>query len=269
MHADRWPLPRVDEILDEMKGSNVFITIDLFQGYGQIKMDEVCKNKAAFICRYDTFQFEVMPFTLMNFQATFGRMMDRILLRVNNVRCYVEDVVIFSGNEEEHLKHLDNVFAILKENGLRLRIKNCSFMQSSVELLGCIVYKYGVHVYEEKIPKIKKASPPTTRKELRSFLGLVSLYRQFIPVFVNISKPLNAKTSEKIILVWTEEVQKSFDALKLKLIIAPVLAYPNYQKALFVCTDALNKPIGAVLSQLDDNDRDFPIHYRSRLQSKY
>ena len=151
VRAERWPLRRVDEILDGMKGSSVFTTIDLFKVYWQIKMDEACKEKAAFICQHGTFQFEVLPFGLINSQATFQRMMERILLRVNNVRCYVDDVVIFPGNEEEQLNHLQNVFVILKENGVRLKIKKREFMQSSVELLDRIVEKYGVHKYKEKI----------------------------------------------------------------------------------------------------------------------
>ena len=187
-------------------------------------MDEVCKEKAAFICRYRTFQFEVMLFGLMNSQATFQRMMDRILLMVNNARYYVDEVVIFSGNEKEHLTHLENVFAILKENSLRFWIKNCSFVQSSVLLLGHIVDKYEVHVDEEKVSKIKEAPRATTTKELRFFLGLVSYYRRFIPGFANISKPLKAMTSEKVTFVFTEEKLTSFDALKQKLITAPVLA---------------------------------------------
>ncbi len=146
VHADRWPLPRVDEILDDMRESSVFTTIDLFQGYCQIKIDEACNEKAALICRYGTFQFEVMPFGLMNAQATFQRMMDRILLKFDNVRCYVDDVLIFSKNTEEHAMHLGNVYRILTDNGLKLRIKKVSFMQQSVELLGHIVDENGVQV---------------------------------------------------------------------------------------------------------------------------
>ncbi len=127
--------------------------VDLFQGYFQIKMDETCKEKAAFICRYGAFQFEVMRFGLMNSQATFQRMMDRILLNIANVRCYVDDVVIFSKNTEEHASHLANVFAILKNNRLRLGIKKYSFMQPSVKLLGHIVDNNGVHVDEQKVEK--------------------------------------------------------------------------------------------------------------------
>ena len=109
----------------------------------------------------------------MNSQATFQRMMDRILLNVANVRCYVDEVVVFSKTTEEHANHLENEFAILKNNGLRLKIKKCSFMQPSMELLGHILDRNCVHVDEQKVEKLRDAIPPTTRKELPSFLGLV------------------------------------------------------------------------------------------------
>ena len=124
-------------------------------------------------------------------------------------------------------------------------------MLSSVELLLHIVDKYGVHVDEEKISKVKEESVPTTRKELRSFLGLASYYRRFISGFANTSNTLNAKTSKKVTFVRRKEMQKSFDALKQKLITAPVLAYPDYLRKFLDCTDASNKAIGAVLSQLE------------------
>ncbi len=146
-------------------------------------MYETFKDKAAFICRYGTFQLEVMPFGLMNSHATFQRMMNRILLKVDNVRFFVDDVVIFSKNTEEHAVHLENIFRILKDNGLKLRIKKCSFMQPSVEVLRHIVDKNGVHVGDQKVEKVRDAIPATTRKELRSFLGLALYYRRFIPGF--------------------------------------------------------------------------------------
>ena len=267
MHADYWHLSRVDEILDDMRGSSVFTTIDLFQGYWQIKMDETCKEKAAFICRYGTFQFEVMPFGLMNSQATFQRMIDRILLNVANIRCYVDDVVIFPKSTEEHARHLENVFAILKNNGLKLRIKKCSFMHPNVELLGHIVDKNGVHVDDQKVEKVRDAIPPTTRKELRSFLGLAAYYHRFIPGFVRIARPLNEKTSDNLKFVCSEDMQTAFQELKVKLTSVTVLAYSDYEKPFVVCTDASSKEIGAVLSQADENGRDHPIHYASRVLS--
>ncbi len=194
-------------------------------------------------------------------------MMDRILLKVDNVRCYVDDVVIFSKNTEEHAVHLDNVLRILKDNGLRLRIKKCSFMQPSVELLGHIVDKNVVHVDDQKVEKVRAAIPPTTRKELRSFLGLASYYRRFIPGFTKKARPLNEKTSHKVKFEWSEELMNSFEELKVKLKSAPVLSYLEYAKQFLVCTDASSRAVGAVLSQADGNGRDHPIHYASRALS--
>ena len=119
-------------------------------------------------------------------------------------------VFFFSRNEEEHLKHLENVIVILKENNLRLSIKKGSFMQSSVELLGHVVNNYGVLVDEEKISKIKEISPPTTRKELRSLFVLVSYDRRFLSGFESISKELDPETSEKVTYVWTEDTETHY-----------------------------------------------------------
>ena len=247
MHAERWPLPRVDEILDDMRSSSVFTTIGLFQGYWQIKIDETCKQKATFICRYGTFQFEVMPFDLMNSQATFQRMMDRILLNVENVRCYVDDVVIFSTNTEEHAIHLENIFRILRNDGLRLRIKKFSFMQPSVELLGHIVDRNGVHIDDQKVEKVRDAIPPTTRKELRSFLRLASYTRRFIPGFAKIARQLNDETSNKVKIVWSDDMQTTFEELKVKLTSAPATSYPEYEKPFVVCADASSTAVGVDL----------------------
>ena len=264
MKRDRWPMPRVDEIFDEINGSKIFTTIDLFQGYWQIKMDEACKEKTTFICRYGTYQFEVMPMGLMNSGATFQRMMDTILVNVSNVKCYIDDVVIHSATMEEHMVHLETVMELLKKHGLKLRLKKCSFMQPRVELLGHFVDKDGVHVDGVKVERIRNAHPPTTRKELRSFLGLASYYRRFIKSFAKIAGPLTEKTSESITYEWTDEMQMAFEELKESLTKPPVLVYPNYGKPFIVSTDASSKAVGAVLSQLDDNGREHPIHYASR-----
>ncbi len=160
---------------------------------------------------------------------------------------------------------MKTLFQILKYNGLRLRIKKCpSFTQSSVELLGHIVDKNGVHVDEQKVEKVRDAIPPTTSKKFRSFLGLASYYLRFIPGFAKIAKPLNETTSENVKFTWSEEMQAAFEELKMKLTSAPVLAYPDYSKPFVVCTDASSKAVGAVLSQSDENGRDHPIHDTSR-----
>ena len=174
---------------------------------------------------------------------------------------------IFAKNTEEHASHLENVFAILKNNGFRLRTKKCSFMQTSVELLRHTVDKNGVRVYEQKVEKVRDAIQPTTRRELRSFLGLASYYRRFILGFAKIARPLNKKTPDKVKLVWSEGMQAAFKELKVKLTSAPVLAYPYYEKPFVVCPDASSKAVGVVLSQADENGRGHSVQYASRALS--
>ena len=140
-------------------------------------------------------------------------------------------------------------------------------MQLSVELIGHIVDRNGVHVDDKKVGKVRDAIPPTTRKELRSFLGLASDYRRFIPGFTNIARSQNEKTSDKDKFVWSEDMQAAFEELKVKLTSAPILSYPDYEKPFVVCTDASSRSVGAVLSQADENGRDTPIHYASRALS--
>lgn len=115
MKRVRWPMPRFDEILDEINGSNLFTTIDLFQGYWKIKMDEMCEEKTTFLCRYGTYHFEVMPFGLMNSGAMFQRMMDNILANISNLKCYIDDVVIYFATEEAHMVHLEMVLKLLSK----------------------------------------------------------------------------------------------------------------------------------------------------------
>ncbi len=138
-----------------------------------------------------------MPFGLMNSQATLQRMLDEILLNVANFRCYVDEVVTFKKNNEDYAIHLEDAFTILKKNGLWLRIKKCSLIQPSLELLLYIVERNGVHFDDQKVATVRDAVQPTTGKEIRSSLVVASYYRQFIPVFAKIAKLLNEITSER------------------------------------------------------------------------
>ena len=129
MKSDKWLVLCVEEILDDLRDSSVFSTLDLFQVYRQIKISETCKEKTTFISKFGTYQFQVMLLGLKNLGATFQRMMSNILVNVRNIKYYVDDVVIHSVTEERHIKHLENVFALLLKHGLRIRLKKCSFMQ--------------------------------------------------------------------------------------------------------------------------------------------
>ncbi len=165
MKRDRRPLPLIDEIFDEVRGSTVFTTFKRFQGYWKIKMHEPYKEMTNFICRYGTFDFEVMLFGLKNSGVTFQRMIDNLLANVSNVKCYADNVIVHSVTMEEHIKHLEKVMSLLRKHGLRARLINCFFMHPRVQLLGHIIDRYGVHIDEDKAQKIRDALSRWARVE--------------------------------------------------------------------------------------------------------
>ncbi len=256
MKRDRCPLPLINEIFDEVRGSTVFITLKFFQKYCQIKMHESCKETRTFICRYETFQFEVMPFGLKNSGATFQRMMDNLLANVSNAKCYVDALVVHSAPMEENVEHLEKVMSLLRKRGFRVRLSKCFIMPSRVQLLGHGIDKYRVYIHEDKVKKTRDVQPLGEAKELRSFLGLASYYLRFIKGLAKIASPLSEKTSEKVDFEWTSEIQEAFETLKQALIAAPVLVFPGFAKPFIAGTDALKRAIGAVLSQKDENRRE-------------
>ena len=197
MKADLWPLLKIEDIFDELQDSKDFTTLDLFTGYWQVCMSEECKEMTTFVCRFGTFQFEVMPFGMMNAPSTFQRMMDQLFCHKDFVRVYVDDVVVFSRSVEEHVKHLLEFFCVIADQGLKLKASKCSFAQSKVRLLGHIVDTNGVHVDAGKIEAILKTVTPSNTMELRSFLGLAGYYRRFIPRFAEESACLHAANSSK------------------------------------------------------------------------
>ena len=228
MKPDRWPIPKIEEIFDDLKGNTHFTTLDLFSGYWQVRLREECKEKTTFVCRYGTYQFEVMPFGLMNAPSTFQRMMDQVFRHLNFVRVYLDDVVIFSESLEKHLEHLRVAFATIAEAGLKIKVSKCAFAHSSVRLLGHIVTKDGLEVDSDKTAAIQSFPEPRTKTDLRSFLGLAGYYRRFVQGFAGISSTLHAATSKNVEFTWTPEMSIAFQDLKQKLISPPVLALPDF-----------------------------------------
>ena len=263
----RWPIPHIEEIFDELRGSHVFTTLDLFSGYWQIKMEESQKDITTFATRWGNFRFEVMPMGLINAPSTFQRMMDEILKDIPFARAYLDDVVVFSTSMEQHLEHLSVVLRHLAGHELRLRITKCFFCQDSVELLGHIVSAEGIRTDPKKVQAVKDAPVPMDKTGIRSFLGLVGYYRRFISGFADISIPLHALTSPKVPFNWTEEAQEAFEKLKEALTTAPVLAFPDFELPFIVETDASAVAVGAVLAQ-KQKGRVHPIQFASRSLGK-
>ncbi len=264
MPSDRWPLPRIQDLFDDLTGSSVFTTLDLFAGYWQIQMDPSCKEMTTFICRQGTYQFEVMPFGLKNAPSTFQRMMDMVFKIFPFVRAYIDDVVVFSKSVPEHLEHLGLVFTRLAETGLKIKVKKCEFLKSRVALLGHVVERGGVKADESKVAAIQDAPIPENVTQLRGFLGLAGYYRRFIKLFAQIAKSLNAATSKKRKFLWTPEIQIAFDTLKTRLTSPPVLTFPDFDEPFVVETDASSSAVGAVLAQRKEDGLVHPLQFASR-----
>jgi hypothetical protein len=262
---DNYPLPRVDDIFDSLKGAKWFITLDLASGYWQIKVRTEDQEKTAFITKFGLFEFKVMPFGLCNAPATFQRIMNKILGTSieKYVMVYLDDVIIYSHTFEEHLKHLEEVLNRIRKANLHLKAEKCYFGANELQFLGHVVGEDGVKPDPEKVEKIKDYPIPRNIRELRGVLGLFSYYRRFIENFSKIAAPLNELLKKEVEYNWTDKQQQAFEALKEKLITAPIVQYPDFEKPFFLYTDASTIGIGSVLAQKSEKG-EHVIAYASR-----
>lgn len=264
---DAYPLPRIDDLLDALGGSQYFSSLDLAAGYWQIPIHESDREKTAFITPSGLYQFKVMPFGLSNAPATFQRIMDALLSGIKWQRClvYMDDVIVFARTFEEHLESLQLVFDKLREAGLHLKASKCKFARPSLPFLGHVVSREGIHTCPDKTHAIQQLQAPTNIRELRTFLGMCSYYRRFIDHFADLAEPLHALLRKPTAnFVWSAKEELAFRTLKEKLAEPPILQFPDNRRPFTVDTDASNYGLGAVLSQLGDDGQLHPICFASR-----
>lgn len=269
---DKFPLPRVEETFDVLHGSSIFSTLDLTSGYNQIEISEEDIQKTAFTTPFGLYEYTRMPFGLTNAPATFQRLMQHCFREevFNTLLVFLDDIIVFSKTLSENVHRLDKVFSILRQHGLKLKMKKCRFFKSSVKYLGHVVSENGISTDEDKIKCIVDWKIPENVKEVKSFLGFAGYYRRFIRHFSQIAEPLleiakkNAKHPKTTFGdKWTTECQDSFQKLKSLLSSAPLLGYADFTSPFILETDASSQGLGAVLSQVQ-NGRTVVIAYASR-----
>ena len=254
-HKDAFPLPRIDETLDKLSNACWFSTTDLASGYWQVSMAEEAKEKTAFCTRNGLFHWNVMPFGVTNAPATFQRLMESVVGEMEGgAHVFLDDVILQGSDFEEMLSRLDAFFQCLQSANLKLKPRKCCFFQKSVAFLGHIVSEKGIQTSPEKVAAVKNWPVPTTRKRVRSFLGLVSYYRRYIKGFSTMAKPLTNLTSIHVPFVWGSDCQESFESLKECLVSAPILGYPMDVGSFILDTDASDVGIAGVLSQMQGNE---------------
>lgn len=247
----RYPIPRLDDMLDELHGAVIFTKIDLKSGYHQIRIREGDEWKTAFKTKSGLYEWLVMPFGLTNAPSTFMRLMNHVLREFIGkfVVVYFDDILIYSKNMNDHMMHLRAVLDTLRNESLYANLKKCTFCMDKVVFLGFVVSGKGIEVDLEKVKAIQEWPTPKSVSEVRSFHGLASFYRRFVRDFSTIAAPLNELVKKEVSFHWGEKQQHAFDLLKDRLTSSPILALPNFDKMFELECDASGVGIGAVLIQ--------------------
>ena len=248
---NKYPLPRVDDLFDQLQGARVFNKIDLRSGYHQLRIANADVPKTAFRTRYGHYEFLVMPFGLTNAPAVFMALMNKVFQPYLDkfVIVFIDDILVYSRDEEEHANHLRLVLQTLREKQLYAKFNKCEFWLDQVVFLGHIVSGEGIKVDSKKIEAVLNWEPPKNVPELRSFLGLAGYYRRFVKGFSIIATPLTKILRKHVEYKWTEACQSSFEQLKAKLTTTPVLASPSGTGGFVVYSDASYQGLGCVLMQ--------------------
>ncbi|GJS54201.1 putative reverse transcriptase domain-containing protein [Tanacetum coccineum] len=258
---NRYPLPRIDDLFDQLQGSSIYSKIDLRSGYHQLRVREEDILKTAFRTRYGHYEFQVMPFGLTNAPAVFMDLMNRVCKPYLDkfVIVFIDDILIYSKSKKEHEGHLRQILKLLKKEELYAKFSKCEFWIPRVQFLGHVIDCQGIHVDPAKIESIKDWASPKTPTEIRQFLGLAGYYRRFIEGFSKIAKTMTKLTQKGVKFDWGDKQEAAFQLLKQKLCSAPILALPEGSEDFIAYCDASKKGLGAVLMQ-----REKVISYASR-----
>ncbi|WVZ80921.1 hypothetical protein U9M48_028355 [Paspalum notatum var. saurae] len=248
---NKYPLPRTDDLFDQLQGACVLSKIDLRSGYHQMKICPSDIPKTAFITRFGLYEYTVMSFGLTNAPAYFMNLMNKVFMEYLDkfVVVFIDDILIYSKTEEEHEEHLRLVLQKLRDHKLYAKLSKCEFWLDQVPFLGHIVSKGGIMVDPSKISSVMDWKVPEVVKEVRGFLGLAGYYRRFIESFSRIAKPMTSLLEKGVPFNWTKERQAAFDELKKRLTTAPVLTLPDLTKSFTVYCDASKEGLGCVLMQ--------------------
>ncbi|XP_033729482.1 uncharacterized protein LOC117318627 [Pecten maximus] len=262
---DAEPMPNTEEIFARVSSAKFFSKLDLSKGYWQVPLSTEAKPMTAFSTPQGLFQFRMMPFGLMNAPATFSRLMRKLLRGMEHIDNFIDRILIYTDTWEEHMDILQELFKRLREVGLTARPSKCAIGFGSLPCLGHIVGNGRLQLEGSKVAAIENAPPPTTKKQVRSFLGLAGFYRRFIANFAAIAVPLTdlTKKGNPTQVKWETSHEMAYTTLKRLLTAKPVLKLPDLDQEFILRTDASNTGLGAVPLQ-EENGQKMPVAYASR-----
>ncbi|CAI7729085.1 unnamed protein product [Closterium sp. NIES-53] len=262
---NRYPLPRVEELFDQLGEATIFSKLDLRSGYHQVRVADEDIEKTAFRTRYGHFEFLVLPFGQLNAPATFMSLMHSVFRDFLDrfVIIFIDDILIYIKSLKEHAEHLRQVFIRLREHRLFAKQSKCEFAKPSIPFLGHIISHNQLAMDPSKVQAIREWKEPTSIKEVQAFLDLANYYRKFIRHFAAITSPLSNLLRKSEPFHWDSDQQTAFNALKYALTSSPTLALPNPSLPYVIWTDASQVATGAILYQ-DQGHGLQPIAFESR-----
>ncbi|XP_064465530.1 uncharacterized protein LOC135377174 [Ornithodoros turicata] len=262
-----YPIPNIEERVEVVSKAKYISTLDLVRGYWQVPLTERASRYAAFVSPLGTFRPKMLSFGLKNAPFCFSSLMDRVLKGLGDFALpYLDDIAIFSDSWEEHIRHLRTVLERLRDAGLTVRAEKCQIGKAEVTYLGHVIGQGYRRPADVKIAAVAEYPRPTTKTELRAFLGLAGYYQHYIRSYSSIASPLTdaLRKTEPNVIKWDDTKERAFRELKEALTHKPILKAPDYNRTFFVQCDASDRGIGAVLCQLDEGGRERPILYISR-----
>ncbi|XP_076040903.1 uncharacterized protein LOC143025315 [Oratosquilla oratoria] len=268
--ADGYPLPCIDDVIDDVGSARWVTKLDLLKGYYQVRLTERSRAISAFVTPEGLYEFSVLPFGLRNAPATFQRLMNRLTAGMDGVRCYLDDIVVFGDTWELHLSRLKSLLAVLAANNLTVNLAKSEFGHARVTFLGHVVGQNEVRPVAAKIAAIQQYPTPDDKKAVMRLIGMAGYYRRFCPNFSSIVAPMTDLLSGKKAFRWSQMCQDSIESLKTLLSNAPVLRAPNLEKPFTLHVDASDVAGGAVLLQEGEGDSVLhPVGYFSKKFNKH
>lgn len=267
--ADKFPLPRIDDILDGLGRAKYFSVLDLYSGFHQIKIHEDSRDITSFSTDKGSYRWKVLPFGLNVSPNSFARMMTMAFagLPPEQAFLYMDDIIVIGCSEQHHLNNIRKIFEVCRKYNLKLNPQKCEFFRPEVIFLGHRCTAKGLLPDESKISAIRNYQRPDDKDATRRLVAFANYYRRFIRDFADIVQPLNRLTRKTVEFEWTEDCESAFRILIDKLSSPPILQYPDFSKQFLVTVDASGKACGAVLSQNFDGD-DLPIYFASKSFNK-
>ena len=266
--ADNYPLPRIDDLIDQVGQATYVSKFDLLKGYWQIPLTERAKEISSFVVRDGFYRYLVCPFGMRNSGCTFQRFMNRVISRLDKTKVYVDDVIVYNQTWSDHVATIKALFERLREYKLTANLVKSDFAKVTVQFLGHMVGQGRVSPVHAKVQAVNEFPTPENKKSLMRFLGMCGYYRKFCKNFSDVVTPLTSLLKKRVEFRWTSGCQEAYEKIKNILVSSPILMAPNFEKQFRLYCDGSDVGVGSVLCQLDEAGVEHPVSYFSKKLDK-